>query len=252
MNPHDHYTYWNQQRDQRARRLLHREIITLNILKSLVQKGNCLLDVGCGDGRFMEQCIAIESSLNIQGIDFSHVEVASAAKRGLAVKQGNVQDGLPYSQESFDIIHAAELIEHLYDADQFLIECNQALKTNGYLIISTPNLCAWFNRIFLPLGIQPLFLEPSTRSKKIGSGILGRFKKEDTPVGHVRIFTILALKDMLARYEFELIQVKGAIFDEGLPRKMWWLDHLFAAIKPSLASNLILVAKKKTNVAIER
>ena len=38
----------------------------------------------------------------------------------------------------------------------------------GHLIITTPNLQAWYNRILFALGIQPIFYETSTRSTHIG------------------------------------------------------------------------------------
>jgi hypothetical protein len=117
------------------------------------------------------------------------------------------------------------------------------LKKRGYFVFATPNLLAWFNRILVPLGVQPLFLEPSTKSKLVGAGFLARFKKESQPVGHVRIFTTRALKDMLEMNGFEILKIKGALFDEGLPKSILWIDKIFNII-PGLSSNLVIVARK--------
>jgi 2-polyprenyl-3-methyl-5-hydroxy-6-metoxy-1,4-benzoquinol methylase len=136
------------------------------------------------------------------------------------------------------------LVEHLFNTDKFFEESQRVLKKNGYLIITTPNLCAWFNRIFMLFGIQPLFLEPSTKSKLIGAGPLKRFKKESQPVGHVRILTINAIKDLLKENGFELKDIKGAVYDQGLPEILLPIDKIFAFF-PSLASILVVIAQKK-------
>ena len=53
------------------------------------------------------------------------------------------------------------MIEHLYNPDHMLEECRRVLKPGGLLIISTPNLQAWYNRILFLFGVQPIFYEVS-------------------------------------------------------------------------------------------
>ena len=117
------------------------------------------------------------------------------------------------------------------------------MKKDGYLIISTPNLLAWFNRILVPIGIQPLFVEPSTKSKLVGAGPLKRFKQDSVPVGHVRIFTLSALRDILEMHGFKILEVKGAIYESGFPKNVLKIDKLFSK-RPTLSSHLVILAKK--------
>ena len=135
-------------------------------------------------------------------------------------------------------------IEHLYNPDNFLSEINRILKKQGHLILSTPNLCAWFNRIIFLFGIQPLFVETSTKSKLIGGGPLKKLKNGKTPVGHLRIFNKDSIIDLLEENEFEIINIKGAIFDSGFPKWLLFFDNLFR-IFPSLSSDFVILARKK-------
>jgi 2-polyprenyl-3-methyl-5-hydroxy-6-metoxy-1,4-benzoquinol methylase len=201
------------------------------------------LDAGCGYGRFMELLRRKFPDSTLKGIDFSKSEIADAKEKGLDVKQGDFEKGIDFSEKKFDIVYAGEIIEHLYNPDFFLEEINRVLKDNGFLVLSTPNLLSWFNRILALIGVQPLFLEPSTKSKLVGAGILRKFKKESQPVGHVRIFTLEALKDLLKMNHFQIVEIKGSIFDEGLPKPALLFDRLFT-IFPGMASQLVILARK--------
>ena len=177
------------------------------------------------------------------GLDFSQEEVDLANKRGLNVKQGNIEEKFPFNSNKFNVVYAGEVIEHLFNPDHFLEESGRVLRKDGYLIISTPNLLAWFNRILVPIGIQPLFVEPSTKSKLVGAGPLKRFKQDSVPVGHVRIFTLSALKDILEMHGFKILEVKGAIYESGFPKNVLKIDKLFSK-RPTLSSHLVILAKK--------
>jgi len=100
----------------------------------------------------------------------------------------------------------------------------------------------------MPLGIQPWFLEPSTKSKLIGAGPLKSLKEESQPVGHVRIFTVDALKDIFEMYGFKILKMKGALYEEGLPKWMLAIDSLFS-FYPGLSSQVVILAKKTRNAA---
>ena len=239
----DHYEYWNDNRKAK-KRLYDREKISLHLISRVAKKNSYFLDAGCGHGDFLFYIKKFFPDLRLKGLDYSKKEVVEARRNGFDVEQSNFEEGIKLKSNQFDIAYAGELIEHLYNPDIFLEEMYRIIKHNGYLIISTPNLQAWFNRIFFPLGIQPLFVEMSTRSKLIGSGPLKKLKDGHHPVGHVRIFTLAALKDILEMYGFELISARGASYEEGLPHCLLPIDRLFKPF-PTLAPQLVLLARKK-------
>jgi 2-polyprenyl-3-methyl-5-hydroxy-6-metoxy-1,4-benzoquinol methylase len=62
----------------------------------------------------------------------------------------------PFSQE-FDVVIAAEVIEHIVSTEDFLAHCRAVLKPNGILILTTPNLLFWVNRLRMLVAKRPLF-----------------------------------------------------------------------------------------------
>ena len=242
----DHYDYWNNHRNVK-KHLYDREKLSLHLLSRVAKKNAYFLDAGCGHGDFLRYVKKYFSELKLKGLDYSKKEVAEARRSGFDVVQSNFEEGIGLKSNQFDIAYAGELIEHLYNPDIFLTEMHRIIKKNGHLIISTPNLHAWFNRILFPLGIQPLFVEMSTKSRLIGAGILKKLKGGINPVGHVRIFTLAALRDILEMYGFDMISVRGASYEEGLPRWLLPLDRLFKPF-PTLAPQLVLLARKKFQI----
>lgn len=62
-------------------------------------------------------------------------------------KVGDIEDGLPYSDEFFDTVYMGELIEHLGNPLHALSEIYRVLKPGGVLILDTPNAYS-LRRIF--------------------------------------------------------------------------------------------------------
>ncbi|PIN94015.1 hypothetical protein COU54_00590 [Candidatus Pacearchaeota archaeon CG10_big_fil_rev_8_21_14_0_10_31_24] len=244
MKTIDHYGHWTKARTGKQK-ILSREINSLKLISKVMKRDGSFLDAGCGNGFFMEFIRRLFPKVYLSGLDYSKSEVLEARKRGFKVKQSDFGEGIDFPKDKFDLVYAGEVIEHLYDPDFFLEEANRILKPNGFLVISTPNLCAWFNRIFMFLGIQPLFVEPSTKSKFVGSGFLKRFKEDSNPVGHVRIFTLEALKDMFKMYGFKVLEVRGNPYEEGFPKKLSFIDKIFAKISPGLAGQFVILVQKK-------
>ena len=244
MKTIDHYSYWNTKRKERTYRYVDRERIAARLLSPLLCANTQILDAGCGNGLFIQLMRKLQPDAVYHGIDYSHEEVKEARKKGLSVKQGNFDEqGISFPAHSFDVAYTGEVIEHLYNPDHYLQELNRILKKNGHLVLSTPNLGAWFNRIFMLFGIQPLFLEPSTQSKLIGAGPLKRFKDGSQPVGHVRIFGYDAITDLLRLNGFKIVTMRGTLYDEGLPKILWPVDRFFSYF-PRLTSNWVIVARK--------
>jgi SAM-dependent methyltransferase len=195
----------------------------------------CILDVGCGDGTAAVFAAQRNPGHHLIGLDWSAGSLGQARRLGLTVVRGGVDaPGLPFASESADVVIMSELIEHLVDTDAALDEAFRVLKPGGSLLLSTPNLAAWYNRGLVALGVQPVFSEVSLRA------VYGRPGSQ--VAGHLHLFTRRALVALLEARGFSSIGVSGARYHD-VPRPLRPIDRVFCSW-PAAASILLVHAGK--------
>jgi methionine biosynthesis protein MetW len=210
--------------------------LVIDILHSLKNFKN-ILDIGCGDGAFDKILIKEFPQVVLYGVDISHEAVSICKKEGInAVELDVSNQPLPFDENSFDVVILLDVIEHLINPDFAMTEIHRVLKKDGILIMSTPNLACWYNRILLLIDLQPIFTEVSTKA------IFGHPGHQ--PVGHLRLFTLKALQEFLSFHRFKCVKKVGVVF-ESLPPLLKYLDTLVAKYPP-MASVLLIVAKKSS------
>lgn len=196
--------------------------------------GARILDVGCGDGFATLVAASRLPGHRFAGLDWSAPSLRLARDRGLAVLRAGLDTRLPISSASVDVVIMSEVIEHLVDTDSAVEEAHRVLKPGGSLLLSTPNLAAWYNRGLLAIGVQPVFSEVSLRS------VFGRPGSQ--VAGHLHMFTRRALVEFLAAYGLQTVSVRGARYHD-VPTALRPLDRLFCHW-PSAASILLVQARK--------
>lgn len=98
-----------------------------------------LLDVGCGTGKNVE---AFARVCETHGIDISAEAIKFCTKRGLknVVQTPHFPEKrLPYKNETFSVITALDVIEHVDDA-AVLADMHRVLTKKGHVIITVPAL----------------------------------------------------------------------------------------------------------------
>jgi SAM-dependent methyltransferase len=111
------------------------ESLLERICASLDNPNPRILDVGCGTGGNLKMLSAFGQ---VEGVDISQDAVDFCHERGLdSVKLGAAEQ-LPYEDESFDIITALDVIEHLDDDVEGLREIKRALRPNGSVLLFVP------------------------------------------------------------------------------------------------------------------
>lgn len=160
-----------------------------------------LLDLGCYDGELTLRLAAKLGTRDIAGVEVVPEFAARSRRRGIRVCQADLNGPLPLPDQSFDVIHANQVIEHLADADCFVSEIARLLSPAGYAIISTNNLASLHNIVSLMLGQQPPPAHVSNRVL-LGNGVnpLHGTAHENAAMAHLRIFSYRALREFLAHY----------------------------------------------------
>jgi SAM-dependent methyltransferase len=93
-----------------------------------------ILDVGCGTGANLEMLSQFGDS---EGVDVSDEAIEFCKAKGLRVRKG-LAEQLPFENESFDLVTALDVVEHLDDDVAGLKEMHRILKPGGKSLIFVP------------------------------------------------------------------------------------------------------------------
>lgn len=141
-----------------------------------------VLDVGCAGGYVgaLMQRLGYE----VTGIELNTRMAAQARRLGIEVLEHDLEEPIPLPDASVDAIHACEIVEHLFDTDGFLRDLRRLLRPGGVLIISTPNLNSFGNRLRVLAGASlPMW----------GAG------PDDRHGGHIRVLNRASITTLLRR-----------------------------------------------------
>ncbi len=193
-----------------------------------------LIDVGCGNGsvlQFLKNHYG--SCFEYTGIDLYKNEI-----EGIQFHQADLNRDFSngFKHKKYDVVISCEVIEHVIDTDAFINEVKNLVNENGIVILTTPNLGSFLNRILLFFGFQPLHTEVSWKNPYLGREILYQLGKiERSPAaGHLRLFTFRALRDFLLFHGFEIIATDSFIPYEGIMKKISGLFRLFPPLMPGM------------------
>ena len=99
-----------------------------------------VLDIPCGAGAFTYRLLKLGKEVTSADIEnllmFKHERFHIA----------DMNTPLPFQNSEFDAVVCIDGIEHIENPFAFIRECNRILKSNGKLIISTPNITSMRSR----------------------------------------------------------------------------------------------------------
>lgn len=119
------------------RRKLRTAAIRLSRIARMIDRPRPkMLDVGCSLGATLET--ATGYGWDAHGVDISEDAVNYCRDRGLScVSTRGIE--LPFPDETFDVITAWHVIEHVSDVAKTLTEWRRVLRPGGLLVLETPN-----------------------------------------------------------------------------------------------------------------
>ena len=176
----------------------------LDLVREVVP-GNSWLDIGCGHQvvpNWMRNAAdtsrqLVQSARWAGGVDISH----DALVQHQHFRNRVVSDGyhLPFADNSFDIITANMVIEHVGQPADFLKEVRRVLRSDGRLAFHTTN---YWNYLMLVASAMPGALR-----KRLTSLLEGRAESDIFPTFY-RLNTPAAIRDAASRNGYELETIK--------------------------------------------
>jgi SAM-dependent methyltransferase len=152
---------------------------------------NRLLDLGCGAGDLLEA--ARKHGWRGQGVDVAAHVVNHVRQRGFEVFEGELHEA-GFASAYFDVITAAELLEHVFDPRALLQEVARILRPGGLFWTTTPH------------------------ARGISARMLGLKWRCIWPPEHLQLFSIRGLKALLRQAGFHDIHVDTT---GGNPVEIW-------------------------------
>src|SRR4030042_2212086 len=155
-------------------------------------EGKSVLDIGIGEGFFSRLCL--QKKAKTISLDFADpmIQYHKENNPDFTLVQADAQY-LPFKNESFDIVLALDVIEHLPSPPYFLNEVNRVLRKGGRLILITPN--------------TGNIIEETL---KIPFRVLGKFfpikmlKKDVDHCTHMKEFSVQELRLLLRKSNFKI------------------------------------------------
>jgi 2-polyprenyl-3-methyl-5-hydroxy-6-metoxy-1,4-benzoquinol methylase len=182
----------------------------LNLINGIVGSGNLVLELGSGSGNLTR---LVEQKNDVVTVDLQGANLTVDLQAGK----------LPCLTQSFDIVTAIEVLEHILDVDRLLTDIHRVLKPGGRLILSTPNLASLGRRVLLVAGKTPYvenFLYPGE-------------------AGHLKHYTFSDVRYLLGKNRFHVEKLTGDVV--VLPG---WQSGILARIFPHFSRSIIAVATR--------
>jgi len=152
-----------------------------------------ILDIGCGNGSLSN--FLAQQGYEVVGVEESEsgVQLANETFPNCHFIQGSIYN-LPYSEigNQFDIVLAAEVIEHLFYPKELARSAKKLLKPNGRLIMTTPY---------------------HGYLKNLALALSGKMDKHFTTLwdgGHIKFFSVASMRQLLETEDYTNIQFKFA------------------------------------------
>ncbi len=199
-------------------------MLTFNFKKYNLNHNGSMLDVGCGEGRHifgvmqeypMMKCVGLDmddDSLKKAEEGYSYFE--SISEVGAEFIKGSAYS-LPFPDNTFDLIVCSEVLEHLHEYNDAVIEINRVLKPGGKFFASVPAF--WPEKICWYL------------SKEY----------QNQPGGHLRIFDQKKLIHEIEDRGFKFLSSEKF---HSIHSPYWWLRCFFWK---SQEKNLLVKVYKK-------
>lgn len=216
---------------------LHEQCMSL--IESLsLPEGSKVLDLGAGEGAFSLRLLDAGFQVNAVELEPDRFK--------LAVPCLNTNLNLDFHEtcdQTFDVVVAIEILEHLYDPRRFIRNCLQLLNDDGILLVTSPNTESWLSRI-----------------KFLRDGHFLWFDESDYDnYGHLTPIFSWQLKQICRELRAELIQVThtrntllrkrlGDTFLGKLKNKTFYLSALYPFMKGRKDGEINIYLIKKGTV----
>jgi len=223
----------------------------LNVRKQI---GLRILDVGCGDGRFLTSLRRHHSNYILHGLDWHFSDsTTQALSADRIIPILGTAENMKLEPAFYDVIVMNQLIEHLWNPREVLQRCYESLKAGGLIILETPDPDGYDRKLLFGSGLWGSYYWP--RHLNIFSGkLLSQLLVEVgfTETKKIKLLApmcwVYSIISVVEKYNFFPKHIRAVIRDDSVwvlaPFAM--LDWILGSIGLA-TSNQKMSAKKPFN-----
>jgi methionine biosynthesis protein MetW len=173
-----------------------------------VETNSSLLDLGCGDGSFLEFIRAKRKAITY-GVEITDTALLACVEKGLNVIQQDLEGGLAlFKDQSFDTVVLSQTLQTIHQTERILRE---VVRVGKQCVVSFPNFGHWSHRYAVALGRMPV-------SKSLP------YEWFNTP--NVRVLTIADFEALAHKLGIEILG--RVVLHHG--KTVHWLPNLFGSL----------------------
>ena len=180
---------------------------TLSLLEGI--KNKKVLDIGCASGYI--GAVLKKQGNYVVGIDITKKDIAKAKKSLDKAYVFDIEnDNTKILGRGYDLIVMIEVIEHLFDPEKAIAKFLPLLKSDGKVLISTPNFVQIYNRI------------------KIFFGIFEYNEETVVNKSHIHFFTRPTFLKLISELGLDIIKEENVILPETFSFVLKFFPNLFS------------------------
>jgi SAM-dependent methyltransferase len=131
--------------DAKPRTTYPEKLVAYLIKEYGIKENAVFLEPGCGRGEHLELFKA--HNLQVYGVDLS--PEAPKLAPNLDIKVADIEnDGLPYKDNTFDVVYSKSVLEHFHYPERYVKEAYRVLKPGGLFLTLTPDWEAQIKTFF--------------------------------------------------------------------------------------------------------
>jgi SAM-dependent methyltransferase len=214
-------------------------------------QGLCILDVGCGPGNVAEFCRLAPGSKWF-GVDLWEHQLRQAAEKGVyeGLFQVNLLEGLPFREDSFDVVICSEVLMYLPNAPALLADFHRVLRAGGMLFIYNP--ISWMPRTLSRLKSCFRRIHQEKESVALDDG-RSSWRRARRP-SRVNYYSFRGLVEQIEDANFQTTDIMGFRIFRNRIRIMtrlenfrWYflISRYLTRRFPYLAADLMVVSRKR-------
>lgn len=193
------------------------------------------LEIGCGDGYSTERLVSLFPGMEVIEPSKKNIELLRRRLPDIPVHNVLLED---YRTDNlYDSVFFLNVIEHVEDPVQALIQISKLLRDEGLVFITAPNCMSLNRRAGFRMGLLPKYEQMAPK---------------DYEVGHRRLYTVDMLTEHCQLAGLKVLEIKGLYLKPLAERQMIELGD--AAVRafyslgedlPHYCASLLAIATKK-------